>query len=407
MTAPTPKVEVGFDLSDNPIAPLFKLDDAVQGRLDNTEYRLGGTIFYDLTSFVRNIDISRGRTQAFSTFPVAQAQVDFNNHLRTFDPLYADSPYFGQIVPRREIRIYFNDIIVFTGFIEDWDLGYTPDGDSLASAKAFDASYILNTQVLDGFTPTEQLAGARINAVLDKPEIAWPSGLRDIDAGGVLMGTQAVTDDTNAYGYMQNIAQSDPGYVFMTKDGKVGFRDRRKAPTSDSIVSFGSGGIAFESVQVVYGSELLYNSIHLTRKGGGAALAVDNASVSSYGRRDLTIDNMHLANDADLTPIALSYASLYSQPEYRFEGLQLSLAKLSTAEQDQIFGLEIGDICEVTFTPNGIGDPIDRYVEVIRIARRVDTEFNTVDLGFQETRYAPIVLDDTVFGKLDVGTLSW
>ena len=69
--------------------------------------------------------------------------------------------------------------------------------------------------------------------------------------------------------------------------------------------------------------------------------------------------------------------------------------------------LEIGDICEVTFTPNNVGDPITKYVEVIRIARRVDTEFNTVDLGFQETRYSPIVLDDTVFGKLDVGTLSW
>tara|TARA_R110000796_G_scaffold60246_1_gene139220 strand:- start:451 stop:1674 length:1224 start_codon:yes stop_codon:yes gene_type:complete len=407
VTAPTPKVEVGFDLSSNPIAPLFKLDDSTQGRLDNTEYRLGGTIFYDVTSYVRNISLSRGRTQAFATFPVAEAQVDFNNHDRTFDPLYVSSPYFGQIVPRREIRVYFNNIIVFTGFIEDWDLGYTPDGDSLASAKAFDASYVLNTQVLDGFTPTEQLAGARINAVLDKPEIAWPSALRDIDAGIVNMGTQAVEDDTNVFSYIQNIAQSDPGHVFMTKDGKLGFRDRLKAPTSSSLVSFGAGGIAFESVQVIYGSELLYNSIHLSRKGGGVALAVDNASVNAYGRRDLKIENMHLANDADLVDIAVGYASLYSQPEYRFEGIQLSLAKLSTSEQNEIFGLEIGDICEVTFTPNNIGDPISKYVEVIRIARTVDTEFNTVDLGFQETRYAPIVLDDTVFGKLDVGTLSW
>ena len=61
----------------------------------------------------------------------------------------------------------------------------------------------------------------------------------------------------------------------------------------------------------------------------------------------------------------------------------------------------------MSFTPNNLGDPIVRYVEVIRIARTVNTEFNTVDLGFQEIRYAPLVLDDAVFGKLDVGTLSW
>ncbi len=407
MSAPTPKVEIGFDLSSNPIAPFFKLDDSVQGRLDNTEFRLGGTIFYDVTSFVRNVRINRGRTQAFATFPVASAEVDFNNHDRTFDPLYTPSQFFTAIAPRREIRIFFNDLIVFTGFIEDWDLGYTPDGDSLASAKAFDASYILSTQVLDAFTPTQQLAGARINAVLDRTEISWPSTLRDIDTGAVDMGTQAVAADTNVYSYIQNVAQSDPGYVFITKDGKLGFRDRLKAPTSSGLVSFGTGGIPFESIQVVFGSELLFNSIHLTRKDGGAALAVDNASVDAYGKRDLKIDNMHLANDTDLVNIAVGLASLYSEPEYRFEGIQLSLEKLSTVQQNAIFGLEIGDICEVTFTPNGVGDAIDKYVEVIRIGRTVDTEQNIVDLGFQETRYSPIVLDDSVFGKLDVGTLSW
>ena len=119
MAIPTPKVEVGFDLTESPLAPFFRLDDSVQGVLDNTQYRLGGTLFYDVTSFVKTIDITRGRTQQFTTFPAGQCDVAFNNHLRTFDPLYDLSPYAGNIVPRREIRVSSNGTLTFTGWIED------------------------------------------------------------------------------------------------------------------------------------------------------------------------------------------------------------------------------------------------------------------------------------------------
>ena len=407
MPIPTPKVEIGFDLSESPLAPFFRLDDAVQGVLDNTTYRLGGTLFYDVTQFVKTINVNRGRTQRFTTFPAGQCDVEFNNHLRTFDPLYSGSPYATQIVPRREIRVSSGSEILFYGWIEDWDLDYQPNNDSVAVAKAYDTSYIFANQILTEFTPSEQLTGARINAVLDRPEIDWPAASRDIDAGAINMGTVTVPEATNALNYMQNVAQSDPGYVFITRDGKFAFRDRRKAPTSSSLVEFGTGGIAIDSVQVVYGSELLYNDVTVTRQGGGTAIALDVASINEYGARALNISNMQMASDTDLVDIAVGYAAQYSQPEYRFEGLNLSLQNKSSAVQAEVLGLEIGDICKVTFTPNNIGDAIVRYVEVIRIEHQVDTLSHIVQLGFQETRYAPLVLDDAVFGKLDVGTLSW
>jgi len=407
MTIPTPKVEIGFDLTESPIAPFFRLDDAVQGLLDNVTYRLGGTLFYDVTDYVKTISVSRGRTQQFRTFPAGQCEVAFNNHLRTFDPLYTGSPYATQIVPRREIRVSSGGEILFYGWIEDWDLDYQPNNDSVALAKAFDTSYIFATQTLREHTPTEQLTGARINAILDRAEIDWPAVSRDIDPGAINMGTVTVPESTNALNYMQNIAQSDPGYVFITRDGKFAFRDRRKAPTSSSLVEFGSGGIAIDSVQVVYGSELLYNDVTVARQGGGTAIALDVASINEYGSRALNISNMQMANDVDLLDIAVGFAAQFSQPEYRFEGLNLSLQNKSSAVQAEILALEIGDICKVSFTPNNIGDAIVRYVEVIRIEHQVDTLSHVVQLGFQETRYAPLVLDDAVFGKLDVGTLSW
>lgn len=407
MAIPTLKVEIGFDLTDNPIAPFFRLDDDVQGRLDNDVYRLAGTLFYDVTDYVISVDLQRGKSAILSEFAPGECSVEFTNHTRVFDPLYTASPFYPEIVPRREIRVTSGGELVFSGWIEDWDLGYQPTGDSVAVAKAIDTLSIIGNQTLDAFTPSVEKAGARINSVLDRPEINWPSTLRDIDTGSVDLAANPVSADNNALQYLQNVAASDPGYVFVARDGKFAFRDRRKAPTSQNLVQLGEGGIPIGALEVVYGSELLFNRVTVSKQSGGTAIASDVASQNSYGIRDLTISDLQLQNDADLIDIALGYASQFSQPEYRFDSVSVALEKLTPAEQAQILGLEIGDICQISFTPNGIAPQIVRYLEVREINHNISVEAHRVDLGFDETRYAPLVLDDAVFGKLDVGTLSW
>jgi len=407
MANPTLKVEIGFDLTDSPVAEFFRLDDSVQGRLDNTTYRLGGTLFYDVSQYVISVDVQRGKSAILSNFPPGECKVDFTNHTRVFDPLYTASPFYPEIVPRRELRVSANGIAVFHGWIDDWDLAYQPSGDSIATAKASDALSNLGSQTLDAFTPSVERAGARIDSVLSRSEIAWPSTLRDLDEGAVDMAANPVTAETNLIDYLTAVAGSDPGYVFVTTDGKVAFRDRRKAPTSATLVEFGEGGIPFASIGVTYGSELLFNRVLASRQNGGTAIASDIASQDSYGIRDLTLSNTQLANDSDLIDYVVGQASLYSQPEYRFDQAAISLEKQSAANQNEILGLEIGDVCKIAFTPNNIGDQIVRYVEVREINHNVQTQFHTIELGFSETRYAPLVLDDAVFGRLDVGTLSW
>lgn len=407
MAVPTLKVEIGFDLTDNPIAPFFRLDDDVQGRLDNDVYRLAGTLFYDVTDYVISVDLQRGKSAILAEFSPGECSVEFTNHTRVFDPLYTASPFYPEIVPRREMRVTSGGELVFSGWIEDWDLGYQPSGDSVAVAKAIDTLSIIGNQTLDAFTPAVEKAGDRINYVLDRPEISWPSTLRDIDAGVVDIAANSVSADNNALEYLQNVAASDPGYVFVTRDGKFAFRDRLKAPTSASLVQLGEGGIPIGALEVVYGSELLFNRVTVSKQNGGTAIASDVASQNSYGIRDLTISDLQLQNDADLIDIAVGYASQFSQPEYRFDSVSIALEKLPTAEQAQILGLEIGDICQISFTPNGIAPQIVRYLEVREINHNISVEAHRVDLGFDETRYAPLVLDDAVFGKLDVGTLSW
>lgn len=407
MAVPTLKVEIGFDLTDNPVAPFFRLDDPVQGVLDNEVYRLAGTLFYDVTDQVISVDVQRGKSAILSEFPPGECSVTFTNHNRFFDPLFEASPYYPEIVPRREMRVTSGGELVFSGWVEDWDLDYQPNGDSVAVAKAVDALSIMANQTLDAFTPSLEKAKERIDAVLDRPEVSWPATLRDLDPGTVDLAANPVPEETGALQYLQNIAGSDPGYVFVTRDGSFAFRDRRKAPTSADLVSFGEGGIPVASIAVTYGSELLFNRVTVSRQNGGTAIASDVASQNSYGIRDLVVSETQLAYDADLVDFAVGYASLFSRPEYRFDNVSVSVEKQSPANQAAILGLEIGDICEVRFTPNGIAPQIVRYVEVREINHNIQTSFHTVELGFDETKYAPLILDDAVFGKLDVGTLSW
>ncbi len=59
MSQPTTKVEIGFDLTDSGTGPFFRLDDPIQGVLDNTSFVLGGELFYDVTNFVTSVSITR------------------------------------------------------------------------------------------------------------------------------------------------------------------------------------------------------------------------------------------------------------------------------------------------------------------------------------------------------------
>lgn len=406
MALPTQLVELGFDLSFSGNPNLFTLDNDPKGKLDGL-YGLGGLQFIDVTSRVRTINIQRGRSNLFSAFPAGQVSIELNNHDRAFDPLYSGSPYFGNIIPRRAIRVSSGGVVQFNGWVDDWNLSYLPNGDSVVSAIATDATSIIAQQTLSALTPTSQLSGARINAILDRAEVNWSSELRAIDAGAQLLGNQAIADSTNVLQYLQTVAASEPGQLFIDKAGKITFRDREDYPTSDTVTYLGGTGIPFQNIAVVYGAENLYNEVQISRLDGGTAIATDPESQSSYGIKNLTIDGLLMNSDAQLVELSLVYAQRYSQPQYNFESVEVNLNKLDDTKQAQMLALDIGSIVRIEFTPNGIGDAIVSYNRVIGVDHLINTSSHYVTLGFEALDYTALVLDDEVFGKLDSGVLSW
>ena len=405
MSLPEIQVELGLDFTDTG-GDFFTLDDATQGVLDNTEFTLAGLLYYDVSDKVRSLQISRGKPRRFSTFPAGAAGVRFNNQDRAFDPLYVDSPFFGQIVPRREIRITVGADMQYTGFIDDWNLNYSLDNDSTADAVANDVTSFFAKQNLPAGTPVVELTGARINNVLDNPEVDWDGDKRDIDLGQIELGTQPIEANTNALTYLQKIAETEQAFLFIDKLGRVSYKTGTGFQVGESVTIFGqTTGIPYSGIQVIYGSELLYNEVVIANEGGATATANNLESQDEYGIRNLTITDLLGNNDTDSQILAEQLLERFQEPEYRIEVLQVNMLKLSALEQAEVLSLELGDIARVDFTPNGIGDPIQRFVQVISIRHDVNVQSHIVRFGFQQTQ-TPLVLDDAGLGRLDTSVLG-
>jgi hypothetical protein len=404
---PTEKVEIGFDLRGAG-GPFLVLDDPVAGRLDDPDWVLGGTIFIDITGDVTGFSIRRGKANDIANFSSGEAVVELNNQNRYYDPTYEASPYFGNIIPKRQVRISTNGTIQYFGSVDDWNLAYSSNGDAIASFVTSDGFAELTNQTLPASTATPQFSGARVNAVLDSPFVEWAPDNRQIDTGSAYLGPDVIADGTSALAYIQKVEQSELGRFFIAKDGKATFQDRTVAPSSVGLIELSNTGtgIPYQDLVVMYGSEDLANEIVATSViTNTQVIANDTDSQNAYGIYNLTLNDLLLNDDTQLTDTALFLASKYSQPQYRFDALNVRLNSLTLAEQNQILGLELGSVVKVTFLPSNLPPAIVRYAEIIRLNHSVDIAGeHIVNFGLATVDLTYLVLDDPVFGMLDTSS---
>ena len=374
-------VEISFDLSGDPTLNFATLDDAVKGVLGSTTYVLGGALLIDVTDKVAGYQISRGKSRQLDRYPSGKLSVTLDNNDRTFDPLFAASPYFGQIIPRRDVQITSDDVIQYRGVIDDWDLSYSPNGKSEASIIASDALTILANQTVTAGTATAQLSGARVAAILNDTSVNWPTDKRDIADGSQTLQADVIGANVNALEYLQLVANSEPASLFVGKSGDLTYQLTPGTPVASLDLADDGTGIPYQNIQVVYGAELLFNQVIVSRLNGGTEVANDADSQTVYGISTLTFDNLLMDSDADAQDLADLLVAKYAEPEYRFETVSIVLDTLSAEDRADVLALELGDYVNVELTPNNIPPAISRLVEVIRIGQSVTPSSHIVTLG--------------------------
>jgi hypothetical protein len=398
-------VEVSFFLTTGD-TPYFRLNDPVKGVLNNTEYRLGGPIFIDISDRVTKTTVRRGKNRELERYNSGNAAVSLNNEDRLFDPLNTDSLYAGNIIPRRQIRISTGGYVQFTGLIEDWNLDYDVSGKSTASIVAADAFTLLAQQSLTPGTAVPGTTGERINAVLSQPTVAWPLQQRNIDEGNAELGGDVF--EGNALEYLQKVEASEQGQFFMSREGNVRFVNGAVTPTSELsalLFSDEGDGVPYTHATVSYGTELLYNEV--TVESPVATFVANNTeSQTKYGITTTDVNTLLSSSNATES-LAQFWVARYGEPEYRFQDLRVSLDGLSGLQQQQVLQLEMGEIVQIKFTPNGVGAPIERYGQIIKIEHDISVDRHSIVFGFGSLQFSFLVLDDVGFGILDENVLAF
>lgn len=436
MPASPVTVRIGFDLSATGDPEGFTLNDPTRGVLDG-EYVLGGVLYRDVTEYVLGVSVRRGRSRRLDKYQAGTATVTFDNRLRTFDPVYTGSPYSGQIRPRRPVSIEYGSDYLFTGLVEDWNFDYALGGYSTATILCVDGFTLLAGAELSEFTNSEELPGARVNAVLDKPEVSWPAGARSIASGSQLLQADAVADGQNALGYLQLVEETENGALFIASDGVLTFKAADTPATAFADVVFsddqplpsvgynanvsytanvsygGSGGgltgtiVNYGGIALEYGTETLYNRVTVTREGSETvAIADDLVSQGEFGVSALAREGLLYATDAQLEPVAEYLVRRYGRPQVRIREVMIDAHGLNNTQRAAVLNLDFGDVVRTLFTPNKIGQPIDQYLTIEGVSHSITNTSHQVTFEMELITYFPFELDSDDYGILDTNVLG-
>jgi hypothetical protein len=407
MTVPTYQVLVGFQTTTGFGQP-FQLNDAVYGLL--TTGTLGGLAYADLTSLVLSVNIKRGRNRQLDQFNAGTAQVVFNNNSRILDPLNTSSIYYPFVLPRSPIIIYANGTPIYTGFVEDWDLDYQNANQGRMFARCVDTFGTLANQQLNAFTPSAQTSGLRVDAVLDRPEVAY-QGARSIGTGSSTLGAYAVSQDTNVLNYLQQVNTSEQGYLYTSADGTLTFKGRSSVlnPVSGASFTTNGTGIPYMSLVNQYGSELLYNYIVTQSPAGAAQTNSDSTSISLYQAQNYNLLNLLNSTTSEVNGLGAYLLGKYRNPVVRFTGVSCELAALTAAQWATIFAIDLTSIVTVQKDYN-TGTPLTESQTLITsgIEHRIVPGSHIVSYTFESTdgnQY--LTLNDAIFGTLDNNLLSF
>ena len=414
MTIPVIQVLVGFETSATFGTP-FKLDNAVTGVLDTAgRGTLGGIQFADLTSLVQSVNINRGRSRQLQEFNAGTATVSFWNKERALDPLNTDSPYWNSnagttgIVPRLPIVINANGIPIYTGLVTDWNVDYDLANNDMAYATCADSFTVLASNTLLDHTTVQELSSTRINTVLDYAEVNY-AGPRAIGTGSSTLGGTAadagfsVSEGTALLNYLQTVATSEQGYLYMSAAGTLTFKGRSAVLNPVAGAAFGGvGDIPMQTLINEFGDELLYNYIVTQSPAGAQQIASDTASINQYQTQTYSQTSLLNSTTTEVASLGEYLLGKYKQPVLRFTGLSTQLLALTEAQQNVCFNLDLTSIANV-IKNFAVGYPttVTQTLIVSGISHNITPGSHIVTYTFEATdanQY--FTLDDSVFGRL-------
>jgi hypothetical protein len=354
----------------------------------------------EISNDTTNITVRRGRSLESESFDAGGGVITVENFEANFNPAFLSEPRlllqendepllqenlreillesgngtsggaYGEIRAGREVTIVDGSTTVFTGYVEDFDYNWNGQLRPTASLTVRDHLAALGATSMNEWTPSQQLTGARVSAVLNRADVAFPSGsaFRDIATGTQPLRRDDVAFGTNALRYLQQVNASESGRLFVDRTGKLVFQDRYAAFGITPAASFNDTetAIPFYGITVRFGTELLHFQVSVDRGEGVTQTSTRSGIASQFpqlGLRSLTRRTL-LNSDDHAFGLADFLVGRYSLTRAVVSGLRVWLNALSSSDRQTVCELDIGDVVSLTWTPQGTAGPVAQTLAI-------------------------------------------
>jgi len=373
-------------------------------------------VIVDVSNVVDSVSIKRGRNPQVDEFQTGTMTLRIVDQNGDFNPQNPSSPYFGLLDPMRKVSISATyggtTYPMFSGFITSYttstpknanDVVYT----TIQAVDAFRLAQNAQISTVTGAT-AGQLSGTRINEILD--EIAWPSSMRDVDAGLTTMQADPGTARTSLAA-LQTVTNSEYGAFYVDASGSFVFQDRTvtTASVAGTPIVFNDNGTDIGYFNAVWRLDdtLIFNQANVTRTGGSVQSATNAASVTKYFAHTYNIQNLLMETDAVALDYARAYVASRAETSVRCDFIELDLYT-DNYNLGIIAALDLDFFDPVTITTNQPGaSTLTKTLQVFGVAHNVTPNRWRTTFTTLEPVIDGFIIGSTLSGILDTSVLSY
>jgi len=367
-------------------------------------------VIVDVSDRVNMIQTNRGRTALSDQFQTGTMTLRIVDQDGDFNPQNPAGPYYELLTPMKKVAITatYSGVTypIFSGFITSYVNTQPKDATEVAytTIQAVDAYRLAqNAQIstVTGATAGD-LSGTRINQILD--QISWPASMRDIDAGLTTMQADPGTTRTSLSA-LQTVANSEYGAVYVDASGSFVFQDRSVTVGSiggtPTVFSDTGSGIYYSNAVWKLDDTLIFNKSTVTRLGGTAQVAINQASIDKYFLHSYFLDNLLMQTDAVALDYARAYTASRAETAIRCDYVELDLYTANyNAGIIASLDLDFFDPITVITTQPG-GSTLNKTLQIFGVGMNITpnswkTTFTTLE---------PII-DGFIIGNVDYGVLG-
>jgi hypothetical protein len=369
----------------------------------------------DVSTLVDSVRTNRGRTALSEIFQTGTMSLRIIDQNGDFNPMNPASPYYELLTPMRKVTITASyegtTYPIFAGYITSYDTTTPRDVGEVVytTIQAVDGFRLFqNAQITTvPTTPAGQTSGTRIGKILDA--IGFPSGMRDIDSGQTTVQSDPGTLRTSLAA-MQTVTSTEYGSLYMDAFGNLVFQDR--ALTSSSVdgtpIVFNDDGtgISYNNAIWKLDDTLVFNKVSVTRTGGTAQVASNQASIDKYFLHSYQEQNLLMETDAEALENARAFLASRQETSIRCDAVTLDLY---TANYDAgitaALDLDFFDPITVTTTQPG-SSSLTKTLQVFGVSHDIKPSAWKTTLTTLEPIIESFIIG-TDYGILGTNTLSY